>query len=188
MAKDGSSPKTSTVSEDTRRLQARILDMYRDTPNFAYIARQLDYSETYIKKMYKKALKLIIVDSVENLRKVEVARLDRLHAKTMELLDEKILLVNSGKVVRDVVEGPDGKVMLDEDGNPILKRLHDKLAALNVVDRVLKIQERRAKLLGLDMPTKTALTDPTGEKEAAPLVQFYLPSNGRDETPPEEPS
>ena len=34
------------------------------------------------------------------------------------------------------------------------------------LDRRLKCKERRAKLLGLDAPTKTALTDPTGEREA----------------------
>jgi hypothetical protein len=31
-----------------------------------------------------------------------------------------------------------------------------------VVDSLLRIQERRARLLGLDAPTKTALTDPDG--------------------------
>jgi len=35
-----------------------------------------------------------------------------------------------------------------------------------VVDRVLRIQERRARLLGLDAPSKVALTDPSGEKAA----------------------
>ena len=32
------------------------------------------------------------------------------------------------------------------------------------VDRVIKIMERRAKYLGLDAPTKTALTDPSGNE------------------------
>ena len=34
---------------------------------------------------------------------------------------------------------------------------------LHAVDRVLKIMERRAKLLGLDAPVKVAPTDPTGD-------------------------
>jgi hypothetical protein len=37
-----------------------------------------------------------------------------------------------------------------------------KMAA---IDRALRIQQRRAKLLGLDAPTKTAYTDPSGEKD-----------------------
>ncbi len=56
-----------------------------------------------------------------------------------------------------------------------LARLDDLLIALPpralrgelaVVDRVLRIQERRARLLGLDAPSKVALTDPSGEKAA----------------------
>lgn len=39
------------------------------------------------------------------------------------------------------------------------------------VDRVLSIMERRAKLLGLDMPTKIAPTDPTGEHEYAAAAE-----------------
>lgn len=40
------------------------------------------------------------------------------------------------------------------------------------VDRVLKIMERRAKLLGLDKPDKIAPTDPTGS-EPMPAVAGY---------------
>lgn len=52
-------------------------------------------------------------------------------------------------------------------------------------DRVLKIGERRAKLLGLDAPTRTALQG--GGDDAPPIastteatVTFYIPENGRD--------
>jgi hypothetical protein len=50
------------------------------------------------------------------------------------------------------------------------------------VDRVLKIGERRAKLLGLDAPTRTALQG--GGEDAPPIVTearvtIYMPDNGR---------
>jgi hypothetical protein len=35
------------------------------------------------------------------------------------------------------------------------------------IDRVLSIMARRAKLMGLDAPTKTAFTDPSGRKSVA---------------------
>ena len=35
-------------------------------------------------------------------------------------------------------------------------------------------KERRAKLLGLDMPAKTASTDPTGEREVLLLGRCWL--------------
>ncbi len=39
---------------------------------------------------------------------------------------------------------------------------------LSNIDRLLKILDRRGKLLGTDAPVKTALTDPTGEREYNP--------------------
>lgn len=59
---------------------------------------------------------------------------------------------------------------------------------LGAIDRVLKIMERRAAMLGLDAPKKTALTDPTGE-HALPIgagpaqVVYVMPHNNRDEPP-----
>ncbi len=49
------------------------------------------------------------------------------------------------------------------------------------IDRVLKIGERRARLLGLDAPVRTALE---GTEGAPPVsheakVTFYIPNNGR---------
>lgn len=46
----------------------------------------------------------------------------------------------------------------------------------NAVKSCLGLMERRAKLLGLDKPSKIAHTDPDGEQE---VVTFYLPDNGR---------
>lgn len=43
------------------------------------------------------------------------------------------------------------------------------------VEKALKVMERRAKLLGLDAPTKHAHTDPTGEEERGYPVAFPVP-------------
>lgn len=53
---------------------------------------------------------------------------------------------------------------------------------LQAIDRVLKIGERRARLLGLDAPLRTALEG--GGDGAPPIsteakVTFYMPDNGR---------
>lgn len=49
----------------------------------------------------------------------------------------------------------------DEYGHKMVS-LEDKHRAIG---RLREMAERKAKLLGLDMPSKTALTDPTGENE-----------------------
>lgn len=177
--KKGFSPRTRTPSEYTRHLQNRILEMKRDGTGFAEIARELGVSDTYVKKMYKHALNLIVVDNVEQTRKMELLRLERAEREIVRVLQTFHPMVSGGSVVRDVVDGPDGEVEKDEHDNPKLVRLEDVGPRLAAVDRYLKIMERRAKLLGLDMPNKVALTDPSGEKITP--VQFYLPSNGRDD-------
>jgi len=53
---------------------------------------------------------------------------------------------------------------------------------VQAADRVLKIGERRAKLLGLDAPTRTALEgggDGAPPISTAASVTFYMPDNGR---------
>ncbi len=67
----------------------------------------------------------------------------------------------------------------DEVRNLELERLDTLLLALwpqarqgnqGAIDRVLRIMERRAKLLGLDAPTKVAPTDPAGERMWQPFT------------------
>lgn len=67
-----------------------------------------------------------------------------------------------------------------------LERMHFGLwtRAINgddtAVDRIIKIMDRQAKLLGLDSPTKIAPTDPTGKNQAETCTIIYIPDNGRD--------
>jgi hypothetical protein len=43
--------------------------------------------------------------------------------------------------------------------------IENKRARIQALRLLTEIEERRSKLLGLDMPTKHASTDPTGQKE-----------------------
>lgn len=183
MAREIKNSKTGTPSEATKHVQNQILELKRDGLSFIQIGRQLNYSDTYVKKLYRQALKAIIVDNVEDVRKMELMKLEALEREVIAVLRSFHPVVNSGSVVRDVVDGEDGKPMIDPTtGNPVTVRLQDQGPKLAAIDRAVRIMERRAKLLGIDMPTKVAQTDPTGEKEAS-YVQFYLPSNGRDAEP-----
>lgn len=50
----------------------------------------------------------------------------------------------------------------------------------DAVEVALKIMKRRAELLGLDMPTRI---EAKVDANVTEQVQFYIPSNGRDEVP-----
>lgn len=97
----------------------------------------------------KKVLEETVREAGENVRALELERLDRLEAAANEVLEREHVTVSNGRVVV-LHETP-----LPDDG-PVLA----------AIDRLLKIQERRARLLGLDAPTKQAITI-TPERAAA---------------------
>ncbi|MGJ6963274.1 hypothetical protein ACSDR0_15315 [Streptosporangium sp. G11] len=78
---------------------------------------------------------------VDQYRTVELDRLDRLTVKAWEVLERDHVVVQHGKIVRD------------EEGNP----LRDDGPVLAAVGTLLRISERRSKLLGLDAPIPLAI-------------------------------
>lgn len=118
------------------RLRTRGLS-YRE------IAEQLGYAdEAHAYRAVKKILLETVQEAGDELRAVEVARLDALLAKVWAVLERRHLHVSSGRIV--TIELDDGtKVPLEDDG-----------PTLAAADRVLAIAKRRAELLGLDAPKK----------------------------------
>lgn len=165
--------------EDTKLLQKRILAYRREGWSYQNIGDKYNVSWKYIHKLHKKALKEIIIDDVTTHRKEQMEVLLAAQKVAMEAMQRVHLLVSSGHVVRDVQDDEFGNPCLDENKKPILVRLTDPSVNLAAIDKVIKIQERISRLLGLDAPTKTALTNPDGTEEAQ-FVQFYLPSNERE--------
>lgn len=174
------SPRTAEPSVQTKELQKEILSLRKSGMTLTAIAVKLDKSQPYVSKLYRKALKSIIHEDVEGWRKLELERLDLLQVKAMEIVMSFHPLIASGNIVRDVLEDANGHPILDPLTNkPVTVRVQDKALVLAAINTVKGIMDQRAKLLGLNAPTKTALTNPDGSG-SAPLVQIYLPSNGRE--------
>lgn len=186
MAKEQVNVRSGTPSEATAEVRLKILQLRKQGHTILQISRILGYSEAYIRKQHNKALEKIYVPTAEHVLKMELARLDDMQIEVSKVLAAFHPLVSGGSIVRDVVDDETGLPIINAaTGKPVTIRLRDYSPTLAAIDKSLKLMERRAKLLGLDAPTKTAFTNPTGDKEAG-FVQFYLPSNGR-ETPPENP-
>jgi len=76
-------------------------------------------------------------EAVEELRRLELLKLDALSAPAWAILDAPHPLVSAGRVMA-------------WDGEP----LRDPQPVLAAVDRLLRISERRCRLLGLDSPIR----------------------------------
>lgn len=159
------------MSPQRHDFEAKVLAMRRDGMTPTQIADELDYSDTYIKKCLASALKTIIIDNVEDLRKVENQKLDRLEKEVIAVLQAFHPLVSAGEVVRDTLDDPNGVPLINpETGKLVTYKLTDAGPVLAAVAKAISIMERRAKMLGLDMPTKVAQTTPDGTKEATVVV------------------
>ena len=104
------------------------------------IAQELGYaSRGHARTQIERAYLADARPNVEAYREAMDDQLDQLVERITKVMDTRHLKVNAGQVVFDPTSGG-----LLEDDAPILA----------AADRILKVLERRAKLHGLDAPTK----------------------------------
>lgn len=83
---------------------------------------------------------------------VHLEQLDFMYDAVLKVLEAQHYVVSQGRLI-----------YLDDDSPP----LADDSPVLTAVDRLLKIQERRARLLGLDAPSKATVTHAGADVDAA---------------------
>lgn len=133
-------------SVETAEREAEAARLRSKGWSYPRIAAELGYKH---KADAYNAVKKVLADTVreagDEVRAMELVRLDALYAAATEVLDREHVTVSHGRIVA----GADGAPLLDDA--PVLQ----------AVDRLLRIQERRARLLGLDAPVKkdVSLTD-----------------------------
>lgn len=106
---------------------------------YVEIAVELGYADhAGARKAVQRALVATVAEPAEEVRALQLEQLDRLALAAWAVLERAHVTVSHGKII------------LDEADQPLL----DDGPVLAAIDRLLKIQERRAKLLGLDAPAR----------------------------------
>lgn len=95
------------------------------------------YDRGHARRGSQRAINAVSQEVGDELRVLELERLDRWSEAAVAVLKKKHVAHSNGRVIT-------------LDGQP----LEDDGPVLAAIDRLLKIQERRAKLHGLDAPTK----------------------------------
>jgi len=129
----GRIPKNLTIEQ--MRLNAEAAQLKVEGKSYREIAAQMGCDVHTAHDRVQKAIAAVPVEAVEELRVVELARLDEMLIEALRQLRMDHVMVSHGKVVPGVV---------DEGA---------KMAAL---DRLLRISESRRRLLGLDLPVKVS--------------------------------
>jgi hypothetical protein len=123
-------PETAQRDADAARLRGRGWSYRR-------IAAELGIDVHTAHDAVQRALKAIVEEPAQEVRQLELERLDAMYDAVMKVLETKHFTVSQGRLIK-----------IDEEP------LEDDAPVLAAVDRLLKIQARRAALLGLDAPTK----------------------------------
>ena len=139
--RDGSNGKFAKSAEtglrdiEATRLRAAGL-------SYDEIAAELGYANRgNAFRAVERCLTAARAEPTANLVKLELERLDGMWRNAKAVLDRAHITVSNGRIVRD------------DNGDPV----PDDAPVLQAIDRMLRIQERRAKLLGLDAPTKSRI-------------------------------
>ncbi|MET0416044.1 MAG: hypothetical protein ABW022_08490 [Actinoplanes sp.] len=168
-------PASRAKRADTARRRSEAIAMRMAGHTFEQIAQALGYtSRGAACQDITRALETAVVEqarSVEAYREEELQRLDALLAEAWAVLKRQHLTVSHGRVIYD-----------DSTGEPIL----DDAPTLSAIDRILKIQERRAKFLGLDAPQRhEVVTVDAVDAEIARLTAELQRSQTGEATPAE---
>jgi len=136
---DGKFRRTLAGAErdaEAARLRSRGL-------SYEAIGRELGLDKGNAYHAVQRALEATVAEPAAEVRQLELARLDDMYMAVMKVLEAQHFTVSNGKLIYH-----------PETGGPLL----DDAPVLQAVDRLLKIQERRARLLGLDAATKTEVS------------------------------
>jgi hypothetical protein len=136
----------------------------------ARVAEEMGCSVFRVQKLLNKYTPKLLEKDASRHREIEINKLDLLEERLWEMLDEDYITVSNGQVVYMETGDP------VPDIDPIMK----------IVDRILKVSERRAKLLGLDKPVRveaTVTTMDTMDMELAEMIRRgRADSNGGNHT------
>jgi hypothetical protein len=125
--------QTSTAARDAEAAQLRANGL-----TYQAIAEKLGLSHRDLaRRAVERALAATVREPADELRQLELIRLDALWVEAVKVMTTEHITVNNGRVI-------------EVDGVP----LKDDAPTLSAIDRLLKIMERRAKLVGLDSATK----------------------------------
>lgn len=150
-ARGGNGKFTRTLK--TAERDAEACRMRARGATYQVIADALGFtSRGNAQRAVEKLIRSVEIDGAETAVRLQLDRLDMMYDAVLKVLETQHYTVSQGRLI-----------YLDEDSPP----LADDSPVLTAVDRLLKIEERRSRLLGLDQPVKATVTHAAADVDAA---------------------
>lgn len=148
--RDGQGNFVPTEGVPARDAEAFRMRARGATLNEIMLALQYS-SPQHVSTALKRHVSRIVKPAADEYIAVMDEQLDHMYRETMRVLEATHYRVSDGRVIyHSECDCP----VIDGEHCPHWKPLKDTSPVLSSVDRLLKIQERRAKLYGLDAPVK----------------------------------
>lgn len=151
-------PETARRDAEACRLRAQNL-------SYRQIAAELGVDVHTAYDAVQRGLRDTLQEPADEVRRLELERLDELAQQARKVMLGTHYLINQGNVVRLTRRG----APLEDDG-PVLA----------AIDRLLKIQERRARLLGLDAPQRVSIDAQNLGEEIRDLIAALVTGDEED--------
>ena len=123
-------------------LDHKASELRSQSKTFREIGEILDVPLSTAYVMVQRAIADIPREATVELIALEIAKIDFLERKAIQILEKHHVFVSQG-----------GKIVYDGE-----EKLEDDGPALQAINTLSKLADRRAKLLGLNAPTRTELT------------------------------
>jgi hypothetical protein len=146
--------------------EARALALRRDGHTYAEIGQVLGVNRQMATRIVQRGLARVVREPAEQVRAIELLALDHLQVQALAVLHRRHFFVQGGEVVKRANPETGEEEELADDG-PVL-------AAIGCV---LRVQERRAKLRGLDAPTRLDVNLALAWERASEEEQLALLGN-----------
>lgn len=132
--------------------QNRVVEAVRQGHSFREIAELMGLSKSQAHRLFRAGLDRIPADNVQAYREEQLADLALARQVVMDVLAAEHVVVSQGHIVKPITG-------VDADGNHEYgEPLFDDGPVLAAVDRLVKIQERQARILGSDADEKINLS------------------------------
>lgn len=155
MAANGSGQANHTRAQaKAAKEDARVLELVNEGHTLQEIATQCGVTRSTIWRRFHRALERVPVKAVDEYRAGQLTRIAAARQAVMDVLTAKHIVVSNGHIVSEITGN-------DEAGDPIYgDPLVDDGPVLAAVDRLVKLDDQEAKLLGLYAAAKVE-TDTT---------------------------
>lgn len=158
--------KPSNMPDDAHQAAQMVaaLKHRREGLTFRGIAEAMGCSASTAYRLVKQGLAEYIGEPAAELRQLESERLDDLISRAYKVLMADHIVVQHGKIVRD------------EDGNPI----RDHGPTLAAINTLKSLSAELRKLHGLDMPTRTDVTVHQVDPEDLAIAEFLREADAKN--------